>query len=597
MPTYRITSPDGKAFDVTAPDGASQDQVLEYAKSQWKKGSAPAVPMADVEDPGVGQSMLIGAGRTFDRIGKGMEQIYYGATGQTDKQAALKQQAEDEDGIYKRLQDKRPFATGFGEAAPSMVLPAGGSATLIGNVWRMMAAGALPEALQYGDTTDRIKRSTKAALASAAVPLSVAGFKSAKSLVEPLYSGGRNAIAGRTLNRVAGDDAAQVIQRLQNAKPLVPGSMPTAAQVAENGGIAALERSAAAANPTDYTARAMGQSSARLNVLRNLAGDDTTMAAAESARKTASKALYDQADVGMAPVDTYFKGLQMRPQFKSAIDRAQKLAKDNGLDDIFFRDKDGKPLAVIGEGAHYIKKALDDFADQGSDAYIGKASAGAASKTNELFQKWLDSSIPEYGAAKAAYAARSAPINQMQVGRALMDKAQPALADFGALGRETGATFGTAMRNADQVAARATGMKGATMANVLDTAQLRSVENVAKDLARKANAQDLGRGVGSDTFQKLSMQNIAEQSGMPKAVGGLLDFPGVSRATGWIYRDSDEQMQKLLADVLLDPAKAAEVMQKATPKQLAKDPALRKLLEQSVIRGGGLLGTTYLAQP
>ena len=597
MPTYRITSPDGKAFDVTAPDGASQDQVLEYAKSQWKKGSAPAVPMADVEDPGVGQSMLIGAGRTFDRIGKGMEQIYYGATGQTDKQAALKQQAEDEDGIYKRLQDKRPFATGFGEAAPSMVLPAGGSATLIGNVWRMMAAGALPEALQYGDTTDRIKRSTKAALASAAVPLSVAGFKSAKSLVEPLYSGGRNAIAGRTLNRVAGDDAAQVIQRLQNAKPLVPGSMPTAAQVAENGGIAALERSAAAANPTDYTARAMGQSSARLNVLRNLAGDDTTMAAAESARKTASKALYDQADVGMAPVDTYFKGLQMRPQFKSAIDRAQKLAKDNGLDDIFFRDKDGKPLAVIGEGAHYIKKALDDFADQGSDAYIGKASAGAASKTNELFQKWLDSSIPEYGAAKAAYAARSAPINQMQVGRALMDKAQPALADFGALGRETGATFGTAMRNADQVAARATGMKGATMANVLDTAQLRSVENVAKDLARKANAQDLGRGVGSDTFQKLSMQNIAEQSGMPKAVGGLLDFPGVSRAIGWIYRDSDEQMQKLLADVLLDPAKAAEVMQKATPKQLAKDPALRKLLEQSVIRGGGLLGTTYLAQP
>ncbi len=597
MPTYRITSPDGKAFDVTAPDGASQDQVLEYAKSQWKKGSAPAVPMADAEDPGVGQSMLIGAGRTFDRIGKGMEQIYYGATGQTDKQAALKQQAEDEDGIYKRLQDKRPFATGFGEAAPSMVLPAGGSATLIGNVGRMMAAGALPEALQYGDTTDRIKRSTKAALASAAVPLSVAGFKSAKSLVEPLYSGGRNAIAGRTLNRVAGDDAAQVIQRLQNAKPLVPGSMPTAAQVAENGGIAALERSAAAANPTDYTARAMGQSSARLNVLRNLAGDDTTMAAAESARKTASKALYDQADVGMAPVDTYFKGLQMRPQFKSAIDRAQKLAKDNGLDDIFFRDKDGKPLAVIGEGAHYIKKALDDFADQGSDAYIGKASAGAASKTNELFQKWLDSSIPEYGAAKAAYAAMSAPINQMQVGRALMDKAQPALADFGALGRETGATFGTAMRNADQVAARATGMKGATMANVLDTAQLRSVENVAKDLARKANAQDLGRGVGSDTFQKLSMQNIAEQSGMPKAVGGLLDFPGVSRATGWIYRDSDEQMQKLLADVLLDPAKAAEVMQKATPKQLAKDPALRKLLEQSVIRGGGLLGTTYLAQP
>lgn len=597
MPTYRITAPDGKAFDVTAPDGASQDQVLEYAKSQWTKAAATPKESAPVEDPGVGQSMLIGAGRTFDRIGKGMEQIYYGATGQSDKQAALKKQAEDDNGIYGRLQEKRPFATGFGEAAPSMILPAGGSATLIGNVGRMMAAGAIPEALQYGDAADRITRSGKAALASAAIPLGVAGFKSAKSLAEPLYSGGRNAIAGRTLNRVAGDDAANAIQKMRSAQPLVPGSMPTAAQVAENGGIAALERSAAAANPTDYTARAMEQSSARLNALRKIAGDDSTMAAAESARKSASKALYGQADVGMAPVDGYFNSLQMRPQFKAAVDRAQRLAKNNGLDDIFFRDKDGKPLAIIGEGAHYIKKALDDFADAGSDAYMGKSSASAASKTNDLFQEWLSTSIPEYGAAKAAYAAKSVPINQMQVGRALMDKAQPALADFGALGRETGAAFGTAMRNADQVAAKATGMKGATMANVLDPAQLQSVQNVAKDLARKANAQDLGRGIGSDTFQKLSMQNIAEQSGMPKMVGGLLDFPGVSRATGWIYRDSDAQMQKLLSDVLLDPAKAAEVMQKATPKQLAKDPALRQLLEQSVIRGGGLLGTTYLAQP
>ena len=257
----------------------------------------------------------------------------------------------------------------------------------------------------------------------------------------------------------------------------------------------------------------------------------------------------------------------------------------------------GKPVALIGEGAHYIKKALDEAAEFGSKSYTGKASASAAGKTNDLFQSWLDKSIPEYSAAKAAYAAGSKPINQMQVGRALMDKAQPALADFGALGRETGATFGTAMRNADDVAAKATGLKGATMADVLEPSQFQAVQNVAKDLARKANAQDLGRGAGSDTFQKLSMQNIAEQSGMPKLAGGLLDLPVVSRATNWIYRDSDEKMQKMLADLLLDPAKAADVMQKATPKQMAQNPALRKLLEQSVIRSGGLLGTSYLAQP
>lgn len=35
MPDFEITSPDGKKFVVTAPEGASQDQVLEYARQQF----------------------------------------------------------------------------------------------------------------------------------------------------------------------------------------------------------------------------------------------------------------------------------------------------------------------------------------------------------------------------------------------------------------------------------------------------------------------------------------------------------------------------------------------------------------------------------
>lgn len=47
MPTFRITSPDGKTYDVTAPDGATQDEVLAYAQKNVPgadtKASAPAV--------------------------------------------------------------------------------------------------------------------------------------------------------------------------------------------------------------------------------------------------------------------------------------------------------------------------------------------------------------------------------------------------------------------------------------------------------------------------------------------------------------------------------------------------------------------------
>ena len=36
MATYRITAPDGNSYDVTAPDNAKQEDVLAYAKLNYK---------------------------------------------------------------------------------------------------------------------------------------------------------------------------------------------------------------------------------------------------------------------------------------------------------------------------------------------------------------------------------------------------------------------------------------------------------------------------------------------------------------------------------------------------------------------------------
>lgn len=44
MPTYRITDPQGKSYDVTAPEGATQDEVLAYAQRSFKMASAPKAP-------------------------------------------------------------------------------------------------------------------------------------------------------------------------------------------------------------------------------------------------------------------------------------------------------------------------------------------------------------------------------------------------------------------------------------------------------------------------------------------------------------------------------------------------------------------------
>lgn len=599
--------------------GATDDaRALASAIIKLKSQPAPAAPQQkpEFEDPGFGESLLIGAGRTFDRIGKGMQQLYYGAKGDKKELAALKARAEDDDRAYKPLQEARPFATGIGEALPSMVLPAGGAATWTGNALRMGTAAAIPAALEYGDAGDRLLKGTVAGLAGAAVPAAGAVFKSAKTFAEPLYEGGRNAIVGRTLNRVAGDDAANVIQRLKSAQPLVPGSMPTAAQVAENGGIAAMERSAASSNPADFAQRSMEQASARLNSLRGIAGDDAALEAAKVARDVAAKPLYSQAKSQVmkntpelsAILDSLPPSVMSKAHSLAMLAREPlKVGKDipahsvpTGILDAsgksIGRDVAEQSATYSGKALHYIKLALDDTLSATGEGALGNTEKRLMMGAKDDLLGLVDNGIPAYGQARAKFAELSKPVNQMEIGQALYDKLKPALSDFGQIGAESKAQFANALRNGDKLAADATGFKGAKLDSVMSPQQMGALNSIAQDLARKANAENLGRGVGPDTFQKFAMQNIAEQSGMPRLVGGLLDLPVVSRATKWVYRDSDEAAQKVIAEAMLNPAKAAQLMEQVDKGILQNSPKLKQALLQAGMRSGGLLGMAAVSQ-
>jgi hypothetical protein len=48
MPRYEVTSPDGKRWEINAPEGASQDEVLAYAQKQWSAQSKDATQPASV---------------------------------------------------------------------------------------------------------------------------------------------------------------------------------------------------------------------------------------------------------------------------------------------------------------------------------------------------------------------------------------------------------------------------------------------------------------------------------------------------------------------------------------------------------------------
>lgn len=53
MPRYNVTAPDGSTIPVDAPDGATEEQAIEFAASTWKPQNAPAGSMVD-QIPGGG---------------------------------------------------------------------------------------------------------------------------------------------------------------------------------------------------------------------------------------------------------------------------------------------------------------------------------------------------------------------------------------------------------------------------------------------------------------------------------------------------------------------------------------------------------------
>ena len=586
------------AWDDIAATPGVQTQAASGAPA-WDAIPASLAPQAAPEDPGFLHSVAIGAGRTLDRAGKGLQQLYYGVTGNNEEQAKLEARAAQDDSAYAALQHQRPWATGIGESLPSAVMPLGGGATLGANIVRQAIGGAVPGLLSYGSAPERLQSAGWGAVGGAVVPSAVAIGKTLKAAVQPLYSSGQDAILGRLLNRVAGDGAPQAQSAMSAAAPVVPGSFPTAGQVSGNGGIAALERSSSAANPTPYAQRQLEQAAARKEALQSIAGTPQQMADALLARDKAVEPLYYPAKNANYVVDDALSNLTNRPTVKKALTQAQTLAEDKGRPFAFNVTPSnpysglgiqGNPNTYVnGHGLQDLKMAMDGMLTDPTGGFAGAQGNTLRDLRGNLIG-WMENANPAFKTARQTYSDLSKPINQMQIGKELSEKLSPALSDFGANGSETASKYANALREAEQTARSATGFPAATLENTLTPGQMDILNGVGTDLARKVNSQNLGRGTGSNTAQNIAMQNIAAQSGMPSAMGLVTKIGG--KPLDWIYHQYESDMQRKLAEALLNPQQGAQLMQNVQPTFMQNHQALKNGLAQALMRSSFGAGPT-----
>jgi hypothetical protein len=486
---------------------------------------------------------------------------------------------------------------GAGAIANAPKLVSAGKALMMPNTLpKAVASGAL-----YGAATDsggienRLESGAFGAAGGALFPAFGAVAKGGKALVEPLTKRGQEKIAARVLQQFGGDDLVRA-----NPAQYVRGSVPTTAEAVGNEGLSTLAQGLRNNSPEFANAlaeRNAANRAARVSAVQSVAGNDADMLAAESMRDRVSSPLYDAAKKSVVQADGRLKMLLSKPSLSSAWTRAERLAAENGETLSIGKNAPASqvPTGVLdangnqimqnvpeqfakysGKGLHYLKMALDDMLDDPVSS-MGKNEKRALMQTKNDLLAWMDTNIPEYGQARSAYSSLSKPINQMEIGQMLYNKLQSGLAQMGANTRENAATYANALRDADALAEKVTGIKGVKAADVLTIDQMTKLKGVGFDLARKAKSDDLARGLGSNTAKNLSTQNLLRQAfgplGMPQSWAESTMLQTLSKPLNIVYGNiAEPRIADALGKGLLDTGEAQRLMRGITPNSYA--PAL-----------------------
>lgn len=444
--------------------------------------------------------------------------------------------------------------------SPSLAMPGSG---VLPALQRAYTSGSLSALFEPGGTYEREKSGALGAVGSLVgetIPYAAGTITRA---IEPLTEGGKQNIIARSLQRVVGENAPSVASQLETTQSGVPGVQYTASEAApQSGGLAAMQRWAEQANPESYFQRRAENVGARRMALQDIAGSEAQKAAALGMRESVTKPMYEEAMQMSVPVDESLRELFKRPSMRNALSQAQTIAAEQGTPipaDLIKAIESGEvPAEISGQGLHWLKIGLDSLRDEAKTS-LSKAQQNALKGTVNAFEEWRGQNIPKYAEAQAEFKRLSQPISRMDVGQSLYEKLAPSLSDFGPVTRERAESFAGALRDADVTAQRATGFKGARFSDIMKQSDQDTYSAIASDLSRQAESAGAGRGIGSNTFQNLAMQSLAERAGFPGTlIGKVTHLPGIDYA----YTRAEQAMQRELADILLDTKKAAKMLRR-----------------------------------
>lgn len=452
---------------------------------------------------------------------------------------------------------------------------------------------------------EKIKQLGYGVLTGGAIPVIAKGAgvvkDTANAIINPVFNPEQSAIEKLIQDAGGIEEAKAAIERAANAGNTISGQSFTLGQAGKNAGLAATERARAAVSPENFQALYQAQRDARLRALQGIGQDDVAVANAIEARDKAANSLYGKAfqsdamrrdlaaqqlqkkaQTAAGGIDQELvrtasqqaddlatpglRELAQRPGFAAAVNQAKTLAANKGID---LKD----PLQSL-QGLHYIKLALDDMLNPQAASALGRNASASIMDMRDKLSQELEKVAPLYGNARLTYADMSAPINQMKVGQALTDKLTGESVKYGANAKQQAEQFFRAMKNAPSIVKAETGVRQ-PLAKIMTPDQMATIKQVANELAKDVDLQNLGRGVGSDTTQKMARSNVLSD------LVGLANNTKTGRmAMNVATMGAKERVNKQLDFMLQNPSKAKEAISRMTAPEKGR---MLKLLESNAL--------------
>lgn len=580
MPVFQLTSPSGEKYKVTAPEGATAEQAFEFFKQSNPDLFAAPEQTAPKFQPEKGSLEGMPRPRRVQRVPSAM---------------AMKEVTEAAGGPAEFYgQTAKAFgrdAVKYTLGAPGEILSALNTINpgrLLGIVPELPEQRGLPTAEDIGQTFGF--KQTPAEYSGAGFLGSLAGPSAAGTVAgggARAVTAARNALQNFKNAKLADYLAAaegkgpEIINYLQNAQELVPGSQPTAAQAlaaAPQGGANYTRfiglQPQGGKIPDElisaYDLRGVQQAEARAKSLEKVAGTPLSKEMAEGQRLAKTEPMFEAARESTTPVD-----------IGNILDRVDNLIATNPgnprLVKVLGRFRKGVTIPetpVTPELARTNAKELASALDGLKTELANEKNKFIKRELTELKDQ-LTAAIPGMEEAQTTFANLSKPINEMEIGETLKKTLTGTYAGTG----ERAGAFATKLSDIPKTVKTSTGMTARTLEEAgVSKQNVDRINKVMEDLNRSALAEERLAAAGSTMSKNpdaprpnLMMRTV---TAFNEVVAALVDRVGRKKA----LEIATEMLDPQIAAKVLEQAVAMEKTQAARAAAAARvGPAIRNV--------------------